>query len=252
MIKTIIVDDEELARERVRGFLGETDRFEIVAECANGKEAVESIYNYKPDLVFLDIQMPVMNGFEVIEQIKDELPLIIFVTAYDEYAIKAFEVNALDYLLKPFDRKRFHLSLERAEKIIRESGEKELRAKIDSLLKQIDTEEKKYTERFVVKQSGKISFVPADEIDYMEATGNYIKLATANGSHLIRETMNKIEKKLDPQNFIRVHRSFIVKVEMIKELKPYFNGEYVIILKSGKEIKSSKTYKNTINDILLK
>lgn len=252
MITTIIVDDEELARERVRGFLNEADDFEIVAECANGKEAVETIYKYKPDLVFLDIQMPVMNGFEVIEQIREELPLIIFVTAYDEYAIKAFEVNALDYLLKPFDRKRFNLSLERAKKIIRDSNENELKTKISSLLKQIDAEEKKYTERFIVKESGRISFVSADEIDYMEATGNYIKLVTANGSHLIRETMNNIEKKLDPQKFLRVHRSFILKVEMIKELEPYFNSEFIIVLKSGKEIKSSKSYKNAISEKLLK
>jgi two-component system LytT family response regulator len=252
MIKTIIVDDEELARERVRGFLNRNENFIIAAECRNGKEAIEAIYKHKPDLVFLDIQMPVMDGFEVLHQIKDNLPFIIFVTAYDEYAVKAFEVQALDYLLKPFDRKRFNLSLERAVKAISNSDEEDLNAKINSLLSYVNESEEKYPKRFIIKQSGKISFVPVDEIDYLEATGNYIKLVTTNSSYLMRETMNNIEKKLEPQSFIRVHRSFIVKVEKIKELKPYFNGEFIIVLKNGKELKSSKTYRKTINSFLLK
>jgi len=252
MIKAIIVDDEELARERIRRFLKENDQFEIIADCLNGKEAVEAIYNHKPDLVFLDIQMPVMNGFEVLEQLNDELPFIIFVTAYDEYAIKAFEVNALDYLLKPFDRQRFNMSLERARNTIGDSSEKELNRKITSLLNHIDVNDDRQINRFIVKKSGTISFVGLDEVDYLEATGNYIKLVTSNGSNLIRGTMNNIEKKLDKKRFLRIHRSFIVKIDMIKELRPYFNGEYTVVLKNGKSLKSSKKYKKIINDLLLK
>jgi len=251
MIKTIIVDDEELARERVRIFLAENNNFKVVAECRNGKECIEAILKHKPDLVFLDIQMPEMDGFEVLHQLKDDLPTIIFVTAFDEYAVKAFEVQALDYLLKPFDRKRFNLALERVLKS-KKSDEKDFEKKINSLLEYVNSSEKNYPQRFIVKQSGKISFVPIDEIDYLEATGNYIKLVTANGSYLMRETMNNIEKKIEPGKFIRIHRSFIIKTEKIKELKPYFNGEYIVVLKNGKELKSSKTYKNGMNSLLLK
>jgi two-component system LytT family response regulator len=251
MIKTIIVDDEELARERIGRFLKENGDFRIAAECKDGMDAVNAISRHKPDLVFLDIQMPGLNGFEVLQQLKENFPLIIFVTAYDEFAVKAFEVQALDYLLKPFDRKRFNLSLERAVKQINNSKENELKKKFLSLLKYVNSETI-YPERFIIKQSGKISFVPAEEINHIEATGNYLKLVTPNGSYLLRETMNNIEKKLKPEKFIRIHRSFIVKTEMIKELKPYFNGEYIIVLKNGKELKSSKTYKETIKKLLLK
>jgi len=251
MIKTIIVDDEELARERVRRFLAENNNFKVVAECRNGKECIEAILKHKPDLIFLDIQMPEMDGFEVLHQLKDDLPTIIFVTAFDEYAVKAFEVQALDYLLKPFDRKRFNLALERVLKS-KKSDEKDFEKKINSLLKYVNSSEKNYPQRFIIKQSGKISFVPVDEIDYLEATGNYIKLVTANGSYLMRDTMNNVEKKIDPGKFIRIHRSFIIKTEKIKELKPYFNGEYIVVLKNGKELKSSKTYKNGMNSLLLK
>jgi two-component system LytT family response regulator len=252
MIKTIIVDDEELARERIRRFLNENKEFKVAAECKNGKEALEAITQHKPDLVFLDIQMPGINGFEVLQQLGQDIPYIIFVTAFDEFAVKAFEVQALDYLLKPFDRKRFNLSLERASKQIKDSEDKEIKKKFLSLLKYINADEEKYPKRFIIKQSGKISFVPVDEINYLEATGNYIKLVTLSGSYLLRETMNSIEKKLEPGKFIRIHRSFIVKTEMIKELKPYFNGEYIVIMKNGKELKSSKTYKAPINSLLLK
>ncbi|RPI75948.1 MAG: DNA-binding response regulator [Ignavibacteriales bacterium] len=252
MIKTIIVDDEELARERIMRFLNENEEFKVVADCRNGKEAFEAINKYKPDLVFLDIQMPGMNGFDILEQLKGNIPYIIFVTAFDEFAVKAFEVQALDYLLKPFDRERFNLSLDRAVKQIKDSEENEIKKKFISLLKYVKSDEEKYPDRFIVKQSGKISFVPVNELNYLEATGNYIKLVTSNGSYLLRETMNNIEKKLAPGKFIRIHRSFIVKTEMIKELKPYFNGEYIVVLKSGKELKSSKTYKESINSLLSK
>ncbi|HSP88966.1 MAG TPA: LytTR family DNA-binding domain-containing protein, partial [Ignavibacteriaceae bacterium] len=215
-------------------------------------ECIEAINKYKPDLIFLDIQMPEMDGFEVLNHLGNDIPIIIFVTAFDEYAVKAFEVQALDYLLKPFDRKRFNLALERVFKTYNKTYEKDFEKKINSLLKYVNANEINFPKRFIIKQSGKISFVPVDEIDYLEATGNYIKLSTSNGSYLMRETMNSIEKKLDPEKFIRIQRSFIIKTEKIKELKPYFNGEYIIVLKNGKEFKSSKTYKKTINTLLLK
>jgi two-component system LytT family response regulator len=194
--------------------------------------------------------MPEMDGFEILHHLKDDLPLIIFVTAFDKYALKAFEVQALDYLLKPFDRKRFNLALERVLKINKRSYEREYEKKIYSLLKYVSNENE-FPKKFVIRQSGKIFFVPVDEIDYLEAAGNYIKLVTSNGSYFMRETMSNMEKKIDPGKFIRIHRSLFVKAERIKELKPYFNGKYTITLKNGKELKSSKTYKNEINSFLL-
>ncbi len=250
MITTIIIDDEELARERIRRFLDENDNFKVIAECRNGKEAIDAINKTKPELIFLDIQMPGMDGFEVLNHLKENIPYVIFVTAYDEFAVKAFEVQALDYLLKPFDRKRFNQSIERALKQINNNDDNQVNKKLLDLLKYVNTNEQKYPERFIVKQSGKISFVPVDELIFLEATGNYIKLVTSNGSYLLRETMNNIEKKLSPEKFMRIHRSFIVKIEMIKELKPYFNSEYIVILKNGKELKASKTYKDSISSLL--
>lgn len=242
-IKTLIVDDEPLARERVRRFLTDENDIEIVGECGNGAEAVKFIKQNKPDLVFLDIQMPEKNGFEVIKSFDEKsVPTVIFVTAFDKYALQAFDVHALDYLLKPFNRERLHRAVIRA----REQIENKLRGNLDerlaSLIADLRTE-KKYLERLVVKSVGRVFFIKTDEIDWIEAAGNYLKLHIGREGHLIRETMNSIEAKLNPDKFLRIHRSTIVNIDRIKELHPMFSGDYSVILRNGTELTLSRNFR---------
>lgn len=260
-IKTLIVDDEPLARRAVRLMLMRDAEIEIVGECDNGQTAVESILMQKTDLVFLDIQMPEMNGFEVLETIgARKMPEVIFVTAYDEYAIHAFEVNALDYLLKPFSDERFEKALQRAKSQLAQREINDLSQKLIALVgdyqseppANIQTSKPDYTSRFMIKSGGRISFIKVDEIDWIEAADYYVKLHTGRKSHLIRETMNVLEKKLDPRAFIRIHRSTIVNIERIKELQPHFNGDYIVVLNDGTELKLSRTRREQLNALLKK
>jgi two-component system, LytTR family, response regulator len=242
-IKTLIVDDEPLARDRVKRFLRDEGDLEIVGECGNGVDAVASIKQNKPDLVFLDIQMPEKNGFEVIKSLNGKtLPTVVFVTAYDQYALQAFDVHALDYLLKPFTRERIHRAVTRA----REQIENRRIGKIDERLVSLIADlkgEKKYLERLVVKSVGRVFFLKTDEIDWIEAAGNYVKLHVGRESHMIRETMNGIEAKLDPDRFLRIHRSTVVHIDRIKELQPMFSGDYAVILCDGNELALSRNYR---------
>jgi two-component system, LytTR family, response regulator len=261
-IKTLIVDDEPLARKAIRLMLKHDAEIEIVGECDNGQSAVELIHTHKPDLVFLDIQMPEMNGFEVLETVgARKMPaVVIFVTAYDEYAIHAFEVNALDYLLKPFSDERFEKALQRAKSQLAQREINDLSQKLIALVgdykeepppnKQVSKSD--YTSRFMIKSGGRISFVKVDEIDWIEAADYYVKLHTGRKSHLIRETMNVLEKKLDPRAFIRIHRSTIVNIERIKELQPHFNGDYIVLLNDGTELKLSRTRREQLHALLNK
>lgn len=260
-IKTLIIDDEPLARKAVRLMLLRDAEIEIVGECDNGQTAVESIFTEKPDLVFLDIQMPEMNGFEVLETIgARKMPAVIFVTAYDEYAIHAFEVNALDYLLKPFSDERFEKALQRAKSQLAQREINDLSQKLIALVgdykeeppANIQTSKSNYTTRFMIKAGGRISFIKVDEIDWIEAADYYVKLHTGRKSHLIRETMNVLEKKLDPRAFIRIHRSTIVNIERIKELQPHFNGDYIVVLNDGTELKLSRTRREQLHALLNK
>ena len=206
-INTLIVDDESLARERIRELLITDPDIILSGEAENGPDALDAIIKLKPDLIFLDIQMPGLNGFEVISKLSIlHMPEIIFVTAYDIFAIKAFEVNAIDYLLKPFDKERFYISLQKAKSHISTKKSDQLNINIQSLLQQITNPRQKYRSRFVVKNAGRISFVEATDIDWFEAEGNYIKLHIAKKNELIRETIKNIEEQLDPELFIRVHR----------------------------------------------
>lgn len=251
MIRAIIVDDEPLAREKVQRFAeGELD-IEIVDQCANGQEAIASCQRLKPDLVFLDIQMPEMNGFEFLNRIGTEpLPAIIFITAYDEFALKAFEFHALDYLLKPFDRERFGKALEHARQSIRSHNRPDItEEQIKSLLLSVN-QPTAILDRLIVKSGGRVIFLRIEEIDWMEAAGNYVKLHSGNESHLIRETMNNLESQLSPLKFIRIHRSTIVNIEKIKELQPYFNGEYKVILHNNTQVIMSRNFKDNFTKVL--
>lgn len=246
--RVLIADDEPLARERLRSLLANAPGMEVIGECADGPSAIAAIQQMKPDLVFLDVQMPGNTGFDVIEAIGPaKMPFVIFVTAYDKYALRAFDVHALDYLLKPFDRDRFDQALARArQQLDRQSGG-ELERRLLELVQDLKPAAQRL-ERFVIKSGGRVFFVRAADIDWIEAAGNYVKLHVGTESHLFRETMNAIESQLDPDNFFRIHRSHIVNIERVKELQPWFNGEYVVFLKSGTRLTLSRGYREKLQD----
>ena len=242
-IRTLIVDDEPLARDRVKRFLRDETDITIVGECGNGAEAIKTIKQEKPDLVFLDIQMPEKNGFEVIKSLDAKsVPTVIFVTAYDQYALQAFDVHALDYLLKPFNRERLHRAVAHAREYIENKHRGNLDERLASLIADLKSE-KKYLERLVVKSVGRVFFLKVDEIDWIEAAGNYLKLHAGREAHMIRETMNGIEAKLNPDKFLRIHRSTMVNIDRIKELHPMFSGDYEVILHNGTELTLSRNYR---------
>jgi two-component system LytT family response regulator len=244
-IRALIVDDEPLARQKIRGFLAAESDIEIVGERSNGREALETLQQEAIDLLFLDVQMPELDGFGLLEALDDEAPpAIIFVTAYDHYALRAFEVHAIDYLLKPFDKERFQKSLARARELLAAERQKGLPNELRSLLGALREQEKpKFTERLVIKTGGRIYLVKSDEIDWVEAEGNYVRLHVGAVSHLLRETMTNLEQKLDPTRFLRIHRSTLVNLERIHELQPWFRGDYVVILKDGKKLTLSRGYR---------
>jgi two-component system LytT family response regulator len=249
-IRTLIVDDEPLARERLAGLLSNEPDIELVAQCRDGEEAVTAIVDHEPDLVFLDVQMPQMNGFEVIEAVGGErMPLVIFVTAYDQHALRAFQVRALDYLLKPFDRERFNEALQRARHQIERDESGDLGRRLLALVKDLRRDQPR-TDRLVVKSGGRLFFLRADEIDWVEAAGNYVRLHVGSTSHLLRETMNAIEGRLDPEKFFRIHRSRIVNMERIQELQPWLNGEYAVLLRTGTRLTLSRGYREKLQDRL--
>lgn len=248
-IRTLIVDDEPLARDRVKRFLRDEEDVTLIGECGNGVEAIETITREKPDLVFLDIQMPEKNGFEVIKSLNTKkLPTIIFVTAYDQYALQAFDVHALDYLLKPFNRERIKRAVARAREHMEHKRLGNLDERLNSLIADLRGE-KKYLERLVVKTVGRVFFLKTDEIDWIEAAGNYVKLHVGRDSHMIRETMNGIEAKLDPARFLRIHRSTVVNIDRIKELHPMFSGDYAVILRNGTELALSRNYRERFTEL---
>jgi two-component system LytT family response regulator len=250
-IRTLVIDDEPLARERIRALLGEQPDVDVIGEARDGEEAVQAILTHEPDLVFLDIQMPKMDGFEVIRTVGPEnMPLVVFVTAYDQHALKAFDVRALDYLLKPFDRERFAESIGRVRQAIERSGSDEIGRRLLELVRELKPGGAGRSERLVIKSAGRLFFLRTDEIDWVEAAGNYVKLHVGTEEHLLRETMNGIELKLDPEKFFRIHRSRIVNMERIKELQPWFNGEYVVILRNGTKLTLSRGYREKLQERL--
>jgi two-component system LytT family response regulator len=249
-IRVIIADDEPLGRERLRLLLAEESWIDLVAECADSPSAIAAIEKFRPGLVFLDVQMPGGSGFDVIEAIgADRMPFVVFVTAFDRYALRAFEVHALDYLLKPFDRDRFRDTLARAREQIERRSNGELERRLLELVQDLKPAAQPL-ERFVVKAGGRVFFVRADEIEWIEAAGNYVKLHVGADAHLFRETMNAVESKLDPDLFFRIHRSHIVNIERVRELQPWFNGEYVVFLRSGTRLTLSRGYREKLQDRL--
>ena len=246
-IRTVIADDELLARERLRQLLQNEPEIELVAECADGQEAVAAIAKHSPDLVFLDIQMPELDGFGVLESMPAELaPVIVFVTAHDKFALRAFEVHAVDYLLKPFDRERFQKALSRAMERVKQRGKTEAGAGQASALLAELRPPPKPLERLAVKTSGRVVFVKVADIDYIEAAHNYVELHVDKQSHLLRETLNSIEARLPEDKFVRISRSVIVNIERIKELQPLFYGEYTVTLHNGARLTLSRRYRDKL------
>ena len=249
-IRALIVDDEPLARERIRDMLETDSQIEITGECASGEEAIEAIERQSPDLVFLDVEMPGKDGFAVLEELGPErIPAIIFVTAYDQYAVRAFEVYALDYLLKPFDQERFEKALLRAKAHIQNEKSENITERILSALEEIKSKPV-HLERLVIKMNGHVFFVKTDDIDWLEAEGNYVRLHAGKESYLLRDTISALEGQLDPKRFVRVHRSAIVNVDRIQELQAWFHGEYRIILREGVQLTLSRSYREKLHELL--
>jgi two-component system, LytTR family, response regulator len=246
-IRTLIVDDEPLARERINGFLQEEPDVEIIGEAENGAQAVDWIDARQPDLVFLDVQMPELNGFEVLQKVNPEnLRDVVFVTAYDSYAIRAFEIHALDYLLKPFTQERLQATLERFRSERSKKGDsRNLNERLGSLLENLG-QMRQYAERILVKVNGRILFLQTSEIDWVESAGNYIQLHVGREKYMLRETMKTIEERLDPQIFLRIHRSTVVNTKRIKEIYPLFSGDYTVVLKNGIELNLSRHYRERL------
>lgn len=251
MVRTLIIDDVQLARERLKRCLADHPDVEVVGECDNGDTAVKAIRLLSPDLIFLDVQMPALDGFGVLDALKAErMPVVIFVTAYNEYAIQAFEVNALDYLLKPVDCERLSKAVERAKAHLAQPA---LGGDLDSRFRAMFEDIKsgsKFLKRLTIKLTGRTILLPTDEIDWIETYGNYLKVHAGRESHLIRGTMQSLETKLDPEKFVRVHRSVIVNIEKIKEIYPRSNGDQDLVLQNGQQLMLSRNYRDRFFAVL--
>ena len=261
-IRAVVVDDEPLARQTLRMLLGRDPDIEVVAECADGFAAIEAVERLAPELLFLDIQMPELDGFEVLHALgSTRLPAIVFVTAYDRYAVRAFEVQALDYLLKPFDDARFARTLARAKEQVKQREVKDLSQRLIALLENhqpapaveqtaAQADARGYLTRLMIKSGGRIVFLKADEIDWIEAADYYVQLHAGLKAHLLRETMNELAARLDPEKFLRIHRSTIVNLERVKELHAGAGGEYTVILHDGTSLKLSRSRRAQIETAL--
>ncbi|MBL7961098.1 response regulator transcription factor [bacterium] len=257
-IKTIIVDDEALARRRIKKLLAARADVDVVAECNNGNDAIASIESLKPDLVFLDIQMPEIGGFELIERLDvKNFPVIIFVTAHDSYALKAFDINAVDYILKPFDDERFYHALDRACELIEQKETGAWAKRVFKMLNGLQQEpgaaassNSNYLDRIVIRTSGRIHFASTDAIDWIEASGKHLDIHAGKSVHRIRESMSDLERKLDPKKFLRIHRSYIINISRIREMQSWHKGEYMVILENDTKLVTGRGYRDNLNLLL--
>ena len=246
-IRALIADDEALARRRLRQFIAEVPDIEVVGECEDGRRAVALIRSAAPDLLFLDVQMPLLDGFGVIREVgAGSVPAVVFVTAFDQFALQAFEAHALDYLLKPFGRERFMQAVGRAR---RQIGDANVRTRLDALIGGLP-ERPRYAARLAVKARGRTVVLSIDEIDWVGAANNYLELHAGANSYVVRETMSQLQSKLDPQKFVRIHRSTLVNVERIKELHPMFAGDQVVVLHDGTKLQVSRTHRQRLMTLL--
>jgi len=245
-IRAAIVDDEPLARQRIRDLLKEAHDVDVIAECANGEDAIESLEVSPPDLLFLDIQMPEIDGFDVLQAIGvGRVPVVIFVTAYDQFALRAFEAHALDYLLKPFDDERFEAALQRARARIREQQGGDLDRRLQALLENVRGD-RGYLRRLVVPSGHRNVFVRAEQIDWIEAERNYVRLHVGGKGYLLRENLSHIASVLDPATFCRIHRSTIVNIDRIHAVESLFRGEHLVVLHDGTKLTSGRSYRRNL------
>ncbi|HSJ25819.1 MAG TPA: LytTR family DNA-binding domain-containing protein [Longimicrobiales bacterium] len=250
-IRTIIVDDEPLARDGVRLHLAAAADVDIIGEAGSGEEAVELIETLRPDLMFLDVQMPGIDGFGVLEAVgTSHMPVTVFTTAHDEFAVRAFDAHAIDYILKPYDTERFGKALERARSQVRSRRQHREDDRLRTLLEELQQARPRRSERLVVRSGGRIVLLQTSEIDWVEAASNYVRLHAGGKEYLLRETMTALEEKLDPAEFLRIHRSTIVRIDRIRELEPLFQGDYVVILKDDTRLTSSRGYRERLQELL--
>jgi two-component system LytT family response regulator len=252
-LRALVVDDESLARDTLRRLLGGDPEIEVVGECAGGAEAARVIKDATPDILFLDVQMPEVDGFEVLRRARPaEVPAVVFVTAHDAYAIRAFEAEALDYLLKPFDDERFHRTVERAKARVREHLVNRLARRMAATLdaRAEPAPAASYVERLPIRREGKVFFVRVDDVDWIEAADYCVRIHTAGRFHLLRETLGEMESRLDPHRFFRVHRSAIVNLGRIKELQSHFHGDGVVVLHDGSRLRVSRGRRERLHQLL--
>ncbi len=251
-VTAILIDDEPLALDGLRLALRAHPEVEVVGEAGDGREALRLARALTPDLLFLDIQMPDMDGFAVLRELGRDVPEVVFVTAYDEHAVRAFEVHALDYLLKPFDDARLAACVGRALEQVRRRRQGEARRSLDALLRQAigpgagGSADAGFAERIMVRDTARIYFVDAEDVDWFQSAGNYVRLHTGEAQHLIRSTLADLQSRLDPRRFVRIHRSTIVNVSRIAEVKPWVGGDYIAILRDGRRLKVSRTYRDDL------
>ncbi|HEU4410738.1 MAG TPA: LytTR family DNA-binding domain-containing protein [Polyangiaceae bacterium] len=249
-IRCLIVDDEALARELLRSLVDATPGFAVAGECRNGREAVDALRERPPDVVFLDVQMPELSGFEVVEAVGVErMPVTVFVTAYDQYALRAFEAQALDYLLKPFDEDRLARALQRVAAEVRRPRGGEVAPRLLALLEELERREQ-YADRLVLKEDGRASFLRVSDIDWIEAAGKYAQVYAGGKRHPVRESITALEGRLDPRRFVRVNRSAIVHLDRVREVQGWFHGDFVLMLEDGTQITSSRGYRERLQELL--
>jgi two-component system, LytTR family, response regulator len=249
-IKVLVVGDERMARERICNLLKDDNDIEIVGISGNGFKAVREVQECRPDLIFLDVQLPDKNSFVFLDAIKkDSMPFIIFVTAYQQYAVRAFELCALDYLLKPFDRDRFEKALHRAKIEIQHKRDDEINNRIFKMLEELN-KRSTYLERIIIKKDDHMFFLKTEQIDWIEAEGNYVTVHYGNNTHLLRQTISTLEAQLDPTKFLRIHRSIIVNIERMHELHPWVHGDYHVVLRDGTKLTLTRNYRERLRGVL--
>jgi two-component system, LytTR family, response regulator len=249
-IRAVIVDDEPLARRRIRSLLVAAGDVEVIAECANGREAIKTMEESPPDLLFLDIQMPELDGFDVLQAMGvGHVPVVIFVTAYDQFALRAFEAHALDYLLKPFDDERFEAALQRARERVRQQQGGDLDRRLRALLEEVRSG-RGYLQRLVVPAGHRSVFIRTEEIDWIEAERNYVRLHVSGRTYLLRENLGRIESALDPTTFCRIHRSTIVNIDRIQAVESSLPGKYLVVLHDGTKLTSGRSYRRNLHALM--
>ena len=249
-LRTLIVDDELLARRKIRSFLAEDARFRVVAECSDGRQAAAAVRTERPDLIFLDVEMPGAGGFQVLASLPEENPpSVVFVTAYDKYAVQAFEVRAVDYLLKPFNKSRFAAALDKVVEARSREGSRSRSEELRAALEELEREARR-RERFVVKSGSRLIFLRKESIEWVEAQGDYVRVHVGREAHLLRETMGAVTERLASPRFVRIHRSRIVNLDHVRELRPLWGGDYTVLMRDGTQLTLSRTYRATLEALL--